>query len=220
MYTVPFSYDQEESLGFQFGNLEDGAVIKVSFSELISPIPGWLQPEVRHYTFEDEDNTAVCLFGLSPILVDGAENRMMLGLAFLRSAYIAFDHDEMTVGLASARWNATESNIVKITEEGLGSAVTVSAASVSAIVFAAGDKLEPRKMGSKAGNSSDLGKPSAAASTLKSGVGHTSKPTSTESAASHGSSAAAAPAVTEQSSHHIVILALSGSITLVAAMLF
>ena len=189
------------------------------FSELVFPIPDWLQPELGHIAFDEDGNTAACAFGLSPLL-DGNEDMMILGLSLLRSAYIAFDYDDMFVGLASARWNVTESNIVEITSDGLGDAVIVSAASVTATASLAGNQLEPGKMGSLVGNATDLGKPSSAASTLKSGVGAVSKPTSTDSATLHSSSTAAAPAVIEQSGHGVVILALCGSIMLVAAMLF
>lgn len=188
------------------------------FSELVFPIPDWLQPELGHIAFDEDGNTAACAFGLSP-LIYGSEDMMILGLPFLRSAHIASDYD-MFVGLASARWNVTESNIVEISSDGLGEAVIVSAASVTATASLAGNQLEPGKMGSLVGNAIDLGKPSSAASTLKSGVGAVSKPTSTDSATSHSSSAAAAPAVIEQSGHGVVILALCGSIMLVAAMLF
>ena len=216
-YVVPCSFDQEGSIGFQFGNLEDGPVIKMPFFELVFPIPDWTHPGSEGPTFDDDEKTAACGFGLSPHVIDGGEDMMILGQAFLRSAYIAFDHDDMSVGLASPRWNVTQSNIVEITGEGLGTAV--SAASVSATASVAVDQLEPGKMGNMAGNATDLGKPSAAASTLKSGVGTASKPISTGSASSTTSSAAAAAAVVEQSNTQILLLALCGSIMLVAAML-
>lgn len=215
-YVVPCSFDQEGSIGFQFGNLEDGPVIKVPFSEFIYPFPDWTHPGSDGPTFEDDEKTAACGFGLTPNVIDGVEDMIIFGQAFLRSAYIAFDQDDMYVGLASARWNATESNIVEITGDGLGS--VVSAASVSATASVAVGQLEPGKMGNMAANATDLGKPSVAASTLKSGVGTASKPTSTGSAPSTTSSAAA-PAVVEQSNVHVLLLALCGSIMLVAAML-
>jgi hypothetical protein len=74
----------------------------------------------------------------------------------------------------------------------------------------------------------DVGAPGSPETSLEGGVKTTlsgdkprggNRATATESAASHSSSAAAAPAVAERWNAHVVLLALCGSIMLVAAML-
>lgn len=75
----------------------------------------------------------------------------------------------------------------------------------------------------------DVGEPGSPETSFEGGVKTTlsgdkpregNRASATGSAVSHSSSAAAAPAVVEQSSHGVVVLALCGSIMLVAAMLF
>ena len=222
LYTVPCSFGKEGSIGFQFDNLEDGPVINVPFSELAFPILDWMQPSSRRFTF-DEEETAACGFGFTPL---GGEWMMVLGQTFLRSAYIVFDHDNKTVGLANARWGVTKSNIVEITEDGhLGLAVTDTAASASATTSVA-DNQPSSTLPVSATNA---GQPSSATSALESGAtttsvttgeDHESKPTSTDSGLSETSpaSAGAGPAVTEQSTVHLALFVLCGSIFLVAAM--
>lgn len=203
LYIVPCSFDEEGSIGFKFGNLDDGPIIEVPFSEFMIPIPDWMQPESGPLTFDDE--TPACWFGLSPL---DSNDTMILGQTFLRSAYVDFDLEAKTVGLASARWNATDSNIQETS--GDGSAITVSAASVGATASMVQEQNQPGRI-----NATNVGKPSSAASALKSGFASStdSSPSKTSSA-----SAAAAPSATEQSTIHLAMFVLCGSVFLIAAM--
>jgi len=217
LYTVPCSSEEEGSIDFQFDNLEDGPVIKVPFSELAFPLPEWLQAGSDGINLEDGEKTATCGFGLSPLATEGM---MLLGQTFLRSAYIAFDHDDMTVGLANARWNVTDSNIVEMTSEGLGLAVTSSAASASAASSVANDKPESGETGTMTVSATSVVQTSPPGDGKTASTSSGGDRTFTQSAESNSSSAAAAaPAVVGQSNAHFVLLVLCGSIMLVAAVL-
>lgn len=224
LQTVPCSLPKEGSISFQFDNLENGPIIKIPFSELAFPIPDWMQPGSGPLTFEDEEQeTAACGFGLTPFDTEGM---MVLGQTFMRSAYIVFDHDDMTVGLANVRWNVTESNIVEFNTEGLlDSALTTSASSVSATASVADDQatgtmsVSATNVGTQ---SSDASASESTATTASTASGdHTFTQTSTDSALSSNTSfVSAALAVDEGSVLHLLIFALCGSIFLIAAMSF
>ncbi|KAK6543702.1 hypothetical protein TWF694_000437 [Orbilia ellipsospora] len=93
------------TLNYQFGG-SNGPIINVPFSELVLPIKDSNGDPVT------VDGTEYCLFGIKP----GEVNDILLfGDTFLRSAYVVYDLDGATIGLAQSKNQATGSNVVEIT---------------------------------------------------------------------------------------------------------
>ena len=165
----------------------------------------------------------MCALGVSPIDDD---QTVILGQTFLRSAYVFFDVDLKQIGFAQARWDVEESDIQEVANGGsVQSASSLAGASITQSASAA--RGAPGA-GFTANTTLDVGQPGSPVTSLEGGVKTTlsgdkprggNRASATESSAAHSSSAAAAPAVVEQLNVHVILLALCGSIMLVAAML-
>ena len=219
-YVLPCESNMDADLYFQLGGA-DGPEIYVDMTELLVPVPN---PDnlAEPMTFPG-GRISMCGLGISTIDDD---QTVVLGQTFLRSAYVFFDVDLKQVGFAQAKWDVEESDIQEVANGGsVQSASSIAGASItqsaSAVRGAPG-------AGFTANATLDVGQPGSPVTSLEGGVRTTlsgdrprggNRASATESSASHSSSAAAAPAVVEQSNVHILLLALCGSIMLVAAML-
>ncbi|EPS38171.1 hypothetical protein H072_8098 [Dactylellina haptotyla CBS 200.50] len=104
------------TLNYQFGGA-NGPTIKVPFGELVLPIRD------VNGDFVTVDGVQYCLFGVKP---GGPGDILLFGDTFLRSAYVVYDLDGQTIGLAQANTEATGSNIVEITGPIVSGASTVA----------------------------------------------------------------------------------------------
>lgn len=82
-----------------------GAEIRVPSSEFVRPL--------SEISDQKSDNTPALTF------VPAGDSNAILGDTFLRSAYVVFDLDHALIGLAQAKWDATTSNILPITSNGI-----------------------------------------------------------------------------------------------------
>lgn len=212
-------------LAFLIGG-EDGIWIYVDFSELFIPL-------LDHQTFEPlkSDGEEICAFGLEP----SDDRDVLLGMTFLRSAYVFFDVDQKKIGLAQAVWDKEESNVIEIPSGGsVEGASAVSGASITQSASVAKDEVGSKPMTSNA----TVGKPSSPAKSLEGGAKTTisgaepprgpkeskqgapkSTGTSSAESSSKTSKAAAAGATFERSSLPLVGLSLCGSIMLIATLI-
>lgn len=210
-YIVPCSLqEQNGSLWFQFG-ATDGNWVQVPLSELALPLFH------SNLTYSADDSPA-CGFGLYPNNMSQGMN--FFGATFLRSAYVLYDLENMQIGIANAKWNITESNILEVSANGdVASATSVEGVTLTQTALAGVMAIQA---GVSRGNASNATKPTSAVTSLEGAVltsitnapshgggDHTSTPTSTESAASSSSSAAAAPAFLEQASFSLFLLPLA-----------
>lgn len=113
------------TFGFTFGG-PGGPTITVAFNEFVSPIylTDGSQPQ-----FRDRSGTA-CGFGL---LSSGpADQPILFGDTFLRSAYVVYDLANNQVGIAQTNFNATNSNVVEISGTAIpGASSTATGAAVA-----------------------------------------------------------------------------------------
>jgi hypothetical protein len=101
-FTVPCDLASSQGvINFQFGNL-GGPVIAVPISEFVMPNSG---------TTTFKGGRAACSWGLVPD--NGSGN--IFGDTFLRSAYLVYNIDGQSVGIAQTKFNSTSSNIKEIT---------------------------------------------------------------------------------------------------------
>jgi len=110
--------DANATLNYQFGG-PAGPTIKVPFSELVLPVRN------SNGEFLQIDGEQYCVFGVKE---SEGINVFLFGDTFLRSAYVVYDLDGKTIGLAQAITQSTESNIIEITgpvEDGLQGASSV-----------------------------------------------------------------------------------------------
>ena len=95
------------TLDYQFGG-PTGPLVSVPFDELAIPIVD-LQSGVP---VTDQNNNPVCKLGLgSPT---SADEPLLFGDTFLRSAYVVYDLDNLQVGIAQTIFNVTHSNVQAI----------------------------------------------------------------------------------------------------------
>ena len=84
------------------------AAISVPFSELTIPRDEF----PRSTGFKKSTPEGMCTFGIAP--TSEIDPIVTLGDTFLRSAYLVFDLDDLTVSMAQAKFGVTESNVVPI----------------------------------------------------------------------------------------------------------
>ena len=219
-YVLPCESNVDADLYFQLGG-EGGPEIFVDMTELLFPIP-YPDNLAETMTFPG-GRTSMCALGVTPI---DSDQNVILGQTFLRSAYVFFDVDLKQIGFAQARWDVEESDIQEVANgDSVQSASSLAGASITQSASAA--RGAPGA-GFTANATINVGEPGSPVTSLEGGVWTTlsgdrphggNRASATESAASHSFSVAAAPAIIEQSNAHGLLLALCGSIMLVAAML-
>ena len=108
---------------FSFGG-PGGPVINVSLSEFGFPL---VDRNGNAATFQD--GTEACQFGVEA----AGEAPILFGDIFLRSAYVVYDLQENSIGLAQAKFNVTDSNVQAFPVSGgiPGASTTVSAVTVT-----------------------------------------------------------------------------------------
>lgn len=90
-YNWKVDCDLSETDGYvNFGLGGDDIIISVPFSELAVP--------------NNIDDTGGCLFGLQPA---GDNNVISFGDTMLRSAYVVYNYDDMTIGIAQASFGSS-----------------------------------------------------------------------------------------------------------------
>ena len=107
---------------FSFGG-NNGPAIDVGFDQFVTPIvlPDGSVPEFR------DGSGDICTFG---IMSSGtADEPILLGDTFLRSAYVVYDLEDNLVGLAQTKFNASGSHVLEI---GSGQNKGIPGASVTA----------------------------------------------------------------------------------------
>jgi hypothetical protein len=92
------------TLDYQFAG-PTGPLVSVPFEELAIPIVDLNNGDV----LTDTKGNPVCRLGLSA--PSSANEPLLLGDTFLRSAYVVYDLDNLQIGLAQTLFNVTESNI-------------------------------------------------------------------------------------------------------------
>ena len=117
---VPCSLaDSPATLSFGFGG-NNGPNISVSLGEFVTPIYNeeGLQPK-----FRDGAGT-ICAWGL----MSSGTGPILLGDAFLRSAYVVYDLTNNQIGMAQTNFNTSDTHVVEISGSSIpGATITASA---------------------------------------------------------------------------------------------
>ena len=111
------------TFSFGFGG-SGGLNISVGLDEFVTPIfnEQGVQP-----TFKDGAGT-ICSWGL----MSSGTGPILLGDAFLRSAYVVYDLTNNQIGMAQTNFNTTDTNVVEITGSSIpGASITASAVMAS-----------------------------------------------------------------------------------------
>lgn len=111
------------AFSFTFGG-QGGPTVNVSLSELGFPLT---TADGSAATFSD--GSAACQFGID----SAGQDPILFGDAFLRSAYVVYDLQDNTIGLAQTDFNATDSNIKAFPSSGgiPGASTTASGVTVT-----------------------------------------------------------------------------------------
>ncbi len=107
------------TLSFGFGG-NGGQTISVGLSEFIEPVfnEDGIQP-----TFKDGSGT-ICSWNL----MSSGTGPILLGDAFLRSAYVVYDLTSNQIGMAQTNFNTTDTHVVEISGSAIpGASITASA---------------------------------------------------------------------------------------------
>ncbi|KAI1263892.1 aspartic peptidase domain-containing protein [Xylariaceae sp. FL1019] len=108
---------------FRFG--ASGPLIRVPIDEMIlDNVKAYVELGLQ---LPDLDFDNVCSLGLQAL-----DDYYLLGDTFLRSAYVVYDISSLSIGMAQANLNSTESNIVEIGTSGIPSATGVNAQTTNA----------------------------------------------------------------------------------------
>ena len=150
------------TIDFQFTG-PTGPIISVPLNEMVFPLPDYAEIANHISALGTLPFKDTCMFGL--LGADEAGGATVLGDTFLRSAYLVYDLDSNSIGIAQTVFNSTSSNVVE---------------------FAAGQSGFPVVSGVSSSSTS-----SATGSSTGSG-GTTSKPTGTVSGATTSSTSKAA----------------------------
>jgi hypothetical protein len=115
--------DDAGAFSFSFGG-QGGPTVNVSLSEFGFPL---VNEDGTTATFSD--GTPVCQLGIEA----AGQDPILFGDTFLRSAYVVYDLQENSIGLAQTNFNATDSNIQAFPSSGgiPGASTTVSAVTVT-----------------------------------------------------------------------------------------
>jgi hypothetical protein len=111
------------AFSFTFGG-QGGPTVNVSLSEFGFPL---VNEDGSQATFTD--GSAACQLGIEA----AGQDPILFGDTFLRSAYVVYDLQENSIGLAQTNFNATDSNIQPFPSSGgiPGASKTVSAVTVT-----------------------------------------------------------------------------------------
>jgi len=101
------------TLDYQFAG-PTGPVVSVPFEELAVPILDFKTDE----PITDGKGNEICRLGLSA--PSQANEPLLFGDTFLRSAYVVYDLDNLQIGIAQTIYNETSSDIVAITASATG----------------------------------------------------------------------------------------------------
>ncbi|KAF4633321.1 hypothetical protein G7Y89_g4792 [Cudoniella acicularis] len=110
------------TLDYQFAG-PTGPIVSVPFSELAIPI---VDPETGE-SLTDNQNNPVCHLGLDQ--TTSADEPLLWGDTFLRSAYVVYDLENLQIGIAQTIFNVTSSDVQLITA-GSGQSLPGNIASV------------------------------------------------------------------------------------------
>lgn len=111
------------TFSFGFGG-SGGLTISVALGEFVTPI---YNEEGVQPTFKDGAGT-ICSWGL----MSSGTGPILLGDAFLRSAYVVYDLTNNQIGMAQTNFNTTETNVVEISGSSIpGASITASAVMAS-----------------------------------------------------------------------------------------
>ena len=114
------------TLSFGFGGT-GGQTISVGLGEFVTPI---FNEEGVQPTFKDGAGT-VCSWGL----MSSGTGPILLGDAFLRSAYVVYDLTNNQIGMAQTNFNATSSNVVEISGSSIPDASITATAVMASQTF-------------------------------------------------------------------------------------
>ncbi|KAF2395658.1 acid protease [Trichodelitschia bisporula] len=95
------------TFNFQFGN-SDGPTIVATIGQFVLPFPSKISPP------RFRSGKTACRWGILP--AQGAPN--LFGDTFLRSAYVVYNIDGGTVGIAQTKFNVSSSSVKEITDSG------------------------------------------------------------------------------------------------------
>jgi hypothetical protein len=111
------------TFSFTFGG-QGGPTIKVSLSEFGFPLTNQDGSPAKF-----NDGTLACQLGIQA----AGQDPILFGDTFLRSAYVVYDLQDNSIGLAQTNFNATDSNIQAFSSSGgiPGASTTVSAVTVA-----------------------------------------------------------------------------------------
>ena len=126
------------TFSFSFGG-QGGPTVNVSLSELGFPITN---QDGSAATFND--GSPACQLGID----SAGQDPILFGDAFLRSAYVVYDLENNSIGLAQTDFNATDSNIKAISSNGgipgastTASSVTVTQTNTNRVLPSAGQTI-------------------------------------------------------------------------------
>jgi hypothetical protein len=197
---------------FRFGNA-DGPVISASISQFVIPFP----PGTEAPKFQS--GSTACQWGIQP----AGNNPNLFGDTFLRSAYVVYNLDGMTVGIAETNFNVQSSDIKQITASNSipGASSTASGAAQqtrTGPIFQTGfggfgsNSASPTAVGNSASATWDLG---TKISTSSSTSGTHASTSSTKAAAAAGLMPPSTPVVGTVVAGVCVLLAILGGSMLI-----
>lgn len=117
------------TLDYGFGG-QGGAVIQVPFSELVLPL---YDNSGSQETYDD--GSPVCTLGIMPA-TDGTP--VLFGDTFLRSAYVIYNLDALTIAIAQSNFGSGTSNVQEITGDTTPAGASTPASSLTAKQTATG----------------------------------------------------------------------------------
>lgn len=168
--------EDDAHFSFTFGGA-GGAMVNVSLNEFAFPL---VNEDGSPATFSD--GSAACQFGIEA----AGSDPILFGDTFLRSAYVVYDIQDNTIGIAQTDFNATGSNIVAFSSSGGIPGVTSTASSVTVTQTFSGN-VEPTAEGTQvAGGTQIVGTSRSATFVLGTATGTSSSGGSSSSGAASG----------------------------------
>jgi hypothetical protein len=147
------------TIDFQFTG-PGGPVISVPLDEMVFPLADYAQIADHISALGTLPFKDTCMLGL--LGAEEAGGAMILGDTFLRSAYVVYDLDSNSIGIAQTVFNSTETNVVEISAgqsgfpvvSGVSSSSTSSATGTGTGNGGSGTTAKPTGTGSGAATSS------------------------------------------------------------------
>ena len=126
---IPCSFiTSDKTINLTFGDSSTYTTVAVPIADLISPIDRLdLPPDYDTSLFKAEDGTELCPFGLISVSPSTSDQSLFaFGLNAMWSMYLSWDVERKQIGIAQARKDITEEDIVEYGKDGIAGANTAA----------------------------------------------------------------------------------------------